>query len=452
MLSFLSGSFVTSTQRFLSFYIGKGDLRRLPSVFSDCVTIHVLIGLFLTGVLFLLTPFVFNGLISIPSERLAEARLVYWLVVAMLFFTFTSSPFRAAIISREDIVFISVLDVIDGVLKVLLALWLSVISFDKLVGYGYAMLFVQFFNFVALIVFSICRYAECKEVRIKRISRPFVKELLPFVGWTIYSQGCIIGRTQGFAVLLSRFVSIVANAAFGIALQLLSFVSFISSSVLNALQPQIVKAEGAGDRARLIKLSGMSSKCSFLLLAAVVLPVCYYISDLLSLWLVDVPEHTAFFCIMVFITALLDSLTIGLGLANQALGNIRNYSIIVNTTKLFTLVPVWITFVSGCPLVVSASIYCGFEFLSALLRLPCLKYTAGISIRSFIRTVFFSVSVPFAFYCIILYLLKCRLLCNMFIAIPVSLAIYLCSVYFFSLDKEEKKYVRDFVRRILIHR
>lgn len=452
MLSFLSSSMVVSTQRFLSFSIGKGNLCKLSSIFNDCVTIHVLIGAVLAAVLSCLTPFVFNEFIVVPPERFEIAKYVYWVVIVMLFVTLISSPFRAALISHEDIVFISILDILDGILKVLLALWLSTISYDKLLGYGFAMLFVQLFNFLALMLFALISYVECRGIKFKRISPSFMKELFPFVGWTVYSHACVIGRTQGIAVLLSRFVSIVANASFGIALQIYSVVSFISESVLNALRPQMVKAEGSGNRTRLIELSCLSSKCAFILLATIVIPVSFFIQELLAIWLEEVPEYASFFCVMVFIAALLDSSTVGLGIANQAMGNIRNYSIIVNTTKVLTLVPIYISFHFGLPLIYVAYFYCGFEFLGALIRLPILKSTAGISIRKFIENVFLSVSVPLAVYCFMLWLLKYVLSCNMFLAVPISLAIYLMSIYVFSFSNYEKIFVRDFIRRILVHK
>ena len=199
-------------------------------------------------------------------------------------------------------------------------------------------------------------------------------------------------------------------------------------------------------------MSCLSSKCAFILLAAIVIPVSFFIQELLALWLEDVPEYASFFCVMVFIAALFDSFTVGLGIANQAMGNIRNYSIIVNTTKVLTLVPIYISFHFGLPLIYVAYFYCGFEFLGALIRLPILKSTAGISIRKFIENVFLSVSVPLAVYCFMLWLLKYVLSCNMFLAVPISLAIYLMSIYVFSFSNYEKIFVRDFIRRILVHK
>lgn len=449
MLSFLSSSLVVSTQRFLSFDMGRGDYNSLPSIFNDCVTVHALIGLLLVLILAVLTPFVFNTLIVVPDDRLEAARCVYWLVIAMLFMTIVSSPFRAALISHEDIFFISAIDVLDGVLKVLLALWLSVISFDRLIGYGFAMLLVQAFNFSALTVLAIVRYDECKGLKIKRISPELMKKLLPFVGWTAFSHACIVGRTQGIAVILSRFVSLVANASFGIALQVSSFVSFMSQSVLNALRPQMVKAEGSGDRARLLSLSALSSKCAFLLLAAIVVPVCFFIPELLDIWLDEVPQYASFFCIMVLVAALLDSTTIGLGIANQAVGNIRNFSIIVNSIKLLTIVPVLVSFRKGAPVEYLAFIYCGFELLCALIRMPCLKVSAGLSIRKYLKDVYLQLVVPMAVYCVMLWVFRFVLPLNFFLAVPISLGLYLLTLFLFSLNSEEKSFVLEFLKRIV---
>ena len=45
MLSFLTNSLISSTQRFLSFNQGKGDLENMKSVFSNSLLLHIVLGL-----------------------------------------------------------------------------------------------------------------------------------------------------------------------------------------------------------------------------------------------------------------------------------------------------------------------------------------------------------------------------------------------------------------------
>ena len=47
MFAFLNGAMITSTQRYITFEIGRGDTERLKTVFSTCLQIHLLLSAFI---------------------------------------------------------------------------------------------------------------------------------------------------------------------------------------------------------------------------------------------------------------------------------------------------------------------------------------------------------------------------------------------------------------------
>ena len=449
MLSFVSNAMVVSTQRFLSFYQGKGDKVKLKSIFNDSVLLHVCLGLLIAAVLASVTPLLFGGFLEIPADRIDTAKSVYFIVIAILFVTFITAPFRATLISHEDIVFISIVDVLDGVLKVVLVLILATLAADKLIGYAWMMLAIQVFNLVALSIFGFAKYDECVRPRFRDISRTYLSELASFAGWTVYSTGCIIGRTQGVAVLLDKFVGVVANASFGIAQQVSGFVNFVSESLLNAMRPQIVKAEGEGDRRRLLSLSSQAGKFAFLLLSCVSLPVIFYMEPLLDFWLDEVPDGTAFFCRMVMIASLLDMTTIGLGTANQAIGRIRGYSLAVNTTKILTLPLVWLCLRAGAPMYWVALCYVGVEFLCAMIRLPFLKITAGLDVWQYVRNILLPLVVPVAVFVGLLFVSKSVLHMNFVVGSALCLLVYGVVVWSLALNTEERSAARSIAVNIV---
>ena len=183
------------------------------------------------------------------------------------------------------------------------------------------------------------------------------------MGWSVYSTGCIVGRTQGIAILLNRFFGTVVNAAYGIAWQVSGQLNFLSSSIQNATKPQLVRAEGANDRKKMFRLAEITSKFSFLLLAFISIPAIMEMDDLLSIWLKEVPENTVVFCQFIVLTNLADQLTIGLAYANEAIGKIRNYSLVVNSIKLLSLPAAFLFLHYGAEVI--AVMYCilGIELL-----------------------------------------------------------------------------------------
>lgn len=448
MLSFVSNALVVSTQRFLSFYQGKGDAGKLKNIFNDSEVLHLALGVLITVVLLAVTPLLFNGFLEIPAERLPTARSLYALVVAALFVTLVTAPFKALLISHEDIVFVSVIDVLDGVLKVVLVLGLAGLSVDKLLGYGWLLLFIQMFNFGAYAGVAFARFEECVVPRVSRVSKSSIKEMSSFAGWTVYSTGCVLGRTQGVAILLNKFFGLVANAGLGIAQQVSAFVSFVSDAVLVALRPQITKAEGAGNRDLMLKLSSEASKTAVVLLSALVIPVSIYMQPLLTFWLGDVPDNAAFFCRMVIFCSLADSITTGLNIANQAVGRIKEYSLVVNTTKFMTVPIMLVMLLCGTSLMGVAICYVGMELLCALIRLPFLKVTAGLKIKSYLTDILAPVLLPILLYAAILLLFKQVMDIGFIIAFVISGLLFAVLIYFLALDKEEKAFIRQLACRI----
>lgn len=395
MLGFLTNAMVVTTQRQLSYFHGKGEPENVRIMFSNSLLLHFVIGLIIVIALFLIEPFLFNGFLQIDPNRTDTAIHVYYVTTLTLFITFMTAPYRAMFIAREEIIYISIVDVIDGVLKLLFAIFLLTLDADRLIAYVWAIAGIMLFNYLALAAWAMKNFDECLIIpKRKHFSRTFLKDLTGFAGWTVYSLGCIIARTQGIAIILNRFFGTIINSSYGIAHQMFSAILFIAQAVTNAMSPQIVKAEGCNDRKRMLRLSEISSKYAFLLLALVVVPLVFEMPAVLETWLGDIPEDAVLICRFSLLTALCDQITSGLGTANQAIGRIRNYSICVNTVKVMTLPFFWLCLWLGYSLLLAMWIYMGFELLCAMIRLPFLKYTAGLSIRHFVLHVFARVIPP----------------------------------------------------------
>ena len=449
MLAFITGALIVTTQRQLSFYHGQGNIGEVRGMFSSSLLLHILIGAGIAIVLFAFTPFIFDGFLDIVPSRIPTAKGVYYLAVLSLVIAFFTAPFRALFIAREEIVYISAVDVVDGVLKLGFALCLPFITYDHLMAYAYAITAIMLFNFLALSLWAVTHFEESALLpKLGLIKKRYLKELTGFAVWTVYSTGCIIARTQGVAVILNRFFGTVVNSSYGIAQQVFHSVSFIAQAVTNAMSPQIVKAEGGGDRHQMLRLSELASKYAFLLLATVTIPLIFEMSPVLNLWLDDVPPNTAMLCRFSILAALCDQITIGLGTANQAIGRIRNYSIVVNTIKVFTLPAFWLCLFLGYGIGVAMWIYLCFEMLCAMVRLPFLKYTAGLSIRHFVKHVFGRVAIPF-----VAITLACAAMVT-YVQMPfrflltgvVSVLVAAVSIWFFALEDAEQQGVLRMIK------
>lgn len=455
MLSFITNALVTTTQRYLSFYHGKEDKEKIRLVFGNSVLLHVLIGSGALIILLSLAYPVVYSLLNIEPERQMAALYVYGAASVMLFITFLTAPFRSLFIARENIVYISIIDVLDGVLKLFIALFLAhIVSFDKLTIYSYLLVGISVFNLLAFSVYALRHFEECHIPSFKEWDSYFIRSLSSFTGWTIYSTGCIIVRTQGIAIIINRFLGSVINAAYGIALQVSGATYFLAQALTNAMNPQIMKAEGSGNRSYMLTLAERSCKYAYILLSMIAFPLIAEMPSILQFWLGNVPEQAVMFCQFVLLASVIDQLTIGLGTANQAIGNIRNYSIVVNSIKIVTLPCAWACLHYGLPVASVMYCYLGFETLCMLARLPFLKITAQLSIRHFVKTVFVPLVIPTSLLVLTCYAMTHYMDFNyrFILTIFTSAIIYIISIGLLGLSSDERMVFTNIVKQKILHK
>ena len=447
LLSFLTNSLVTSTQRYLSVSQGKRDTDEIKKVFNNSLIVHIALGLLVLVIFAACEPLLFNGFLNIPTERIGAARIVYRLVIGMVIVALLAAPFRAVLVSRENIVYISVIDVLDGIFKLVFVYLLTYCTFDNLIAYGCIMMGITVFNMLSFVIYGMVKYDECIFPKLELVDKNSIKGLLSFSGWTMYSSFCVIGRTQGVAIVLNKVMGTVVNAAYGIGGSLQGYISFVSSSFTTAISPQLMKARGAGDNKHMMYLAFFQCKMSYLLFALLAIPSLFEIDKLLSLWLGKVPENASFFGIMFLLNMLFDLLTSGLGTASSAIGRIRNFSIIVNSPKLLAVPLIWLVLKLGCPLFVVGFVFVSSEAASMILRMPMLKKLIDFSIKEFINYTVIRTLIP-----VVLSVAVCY-----FITISVSaswrfLLTYSCSgitllilSYLFSLTRAEQLKVNNII-------
>jgi O-antigen/teichoic acid export membrane protein len=448
MLSFATNTFLVTTQRFLSFYHGKNDKQMIKKIFANSVFIHLCISVIVVAVLLSVTSLVINHLLTIPEERIIAATRVYQTIVVIICFTIFTCPFKALFVARENIVYISIIDVIDGVLKVVIAILLSVILYDRLITYGLLLIGIAVFNFLAYSVYAFVKYEECHVPSLKSVEKKYVKQLLGFASWTLIHVGCVIGRTQGIAVVINNLFTATLNASYGISQQVLGALASLSSSITNAMSPQIIKAEGGNQRKKMLRLSGLVSKYGFIILSVAAIPIIYEYPFILKKWLGNVPDGAIMFCRFITISALVDQLTVGLGTANKAIGDIKVYSILFGILKILTIpLCLILLYCDYNPLMIMIS-FLSMEVISSFSRILFLKNTAKLSIKSYALHILYPALTPViaAVFCCFLinYFMdwNYRIILLLFVSTTV-----ICSISYMMLSSSEKVALQRIIKK-----
>lgn len=386
MLGFITNALVITTQRYVSYYHGKGDYEYVRKIFSNSLLLHILFGIAIAGILLFLKGWLFADVLNIVPERIDTAKSVYIITTLMLVITIFTAPFKALFIAHENIVFVSVVDICDAIIKLLIAIGLAYVSVDRLLVYAFLMAAIQLLNLLIFSIYARFKYEECHLLLHRRdIDCQAMSQLTGFAGWTTYGTGAVVARTHGITVIINHFCGTTANAAYGIAAQVNNAVIFVSSSIINAMNPQIMKAEGMGDRHKMLLLAGQESKYSVMLLSLVSIPIIMEMPAILNVWLPEVPPNTVMFGRFAIAICLVDQFTIGLNAANQAQGHIGSYTLIMYTPKLLNLPFAWLLLAEGFSLEAVMWSIIIVEFITAILRLPYLKQTAGLHFWQFTR-------------------------------------------------------------------
>jgi len=453
MLSFLNAAMTVSTQRYLSFYEGKKDLEKQKSIFSNSLLLHFVAGIFILLLMEIAGLFLFDGFLHIDSDRLYAARISYRMMEFAVFFPIISVPFTASLNAHEDMVLLSIVNIVDVLLRLVFVLLLFYIQQDdRLIFYSLSNALVSLVSFILYVVICRLRYKECTLKIHKYINREEINELKFFTGWNLFGSLCGIARNQGLSVALNIFCGLVLNATYAIANQLSGYFSFFSASVMQTMNPQIMKSEGNDDRKRMLRLSMTASKLAFFLFATIAIPSIFEIKGLLSWWLKEVPSHADIFCILVLIATMVNLLTVGLQSAIQATGNIKIYQLTVGSLLIMVLpiavLLLWLGFPPYSILIGSIVI----ELIACCFRLFFLKRMANLSLREYFSRVFQKEFIPLLIIISVCLLVTTGVSWNgrFIFTFFLSTAFFLPSVYFLGLCSDERIIVSGMLRKIIL--
>ncbi len=387
MFAFLNGAMITSTQRYITFELGKGYFQKLQKVFTTCVQIHFVISFIIIvlgetiGLWFLYEKMV------IPSDRFTAAMWVYQLSIMTMCVQVMSVPYNSDIVAHEQMGVFAAISVVEVVLKLLVVYMLVIGDFDKLVMYATLIASVQVF--VQFLYKGYCNrhYKETKII--KTFDHLLVKEMSKFMGWNIWGNLAATLFSTGLNLLLNTFFGPVVNAARAIAVQVETAIAQFSTNFLMAVNPQITKLYAQGNLQEMHQLLFRSSKFTFFLLYTISLPVMMETEIILTIWLKMVPDYTVVFLHLLLVIIIVDSVARPLMTAAASTGNVKIYQSLIGGI-LLSIVPIAyiVLKMGGSPqsVYIVHLIICILAFFT---RLLVIKPMIKLSIRKYINNVIF---------------------------------------------------------------
>ena len=336
MFGFINASMTTSTQRFLTYELGRNNVERLKLVFAGSLNIHIGIGLVIVLLAETIGLWLVNTQLVIPDNRMFAANIVYQVSVLSFFLGIVQTPYSAAIVAHEKMNIYAYFTFLDVIFKLLNAYLLVVIEADKLIVFSIILFFIA--NIDRLIYQIYCK-RNFVEARFKMFwNREMYTSLAGFAGWNIFGSVAWMIRGQGMSVLINMFFGPVVNAAEGVARQVHSAVMGFVTNFLMAVNPQVTKYYAQGNLKEMEELVLSASRLSCLLLLVLSLPIMLNVDYILNLWLEEVPCYAAIFVNLSFVDQMVNILLGQLFITSlMATGNIRKYQVWVSLVIMLVL-------------------------------------------------------------------------------------------------------------------
>lgn len=445
-LNFLQVALRNATFRYTTFEIGRENEERLNQVFSMAVNSHFLLGLLVVVLLEIAGVWFLNTRLNIPQERLIAANWVFQFSLVTVFITIVRTPYESLILSYERMDFYALLSIIEVFLKLGIVFLLNIILVDKLILYSCLIAVIAIvlslgYFIYCRIVFYNCRYHMYWDSGL-------LKEFSRYSGWSILVNGACMARSQCITIFFNIFLGVVANAALGIANQVIGALNMFVTNFTQAFNPQIVKSWATKEYRYFFKIIFLSSKISYFLLLIVCIPVVINIDFILGLWLGDYPVMTAVYIESILLYFLVDAMQSPLVNAVHATGNLKLHQISI-AGIVFLYIPIsYIMLCCGCAgdvvLIVNAII----NVVCAVVRIYIMKKLINLNLEDYLKGVIipilgvtiFSIPIPVVAYSLFAVSLK-----SFFITSVLSVLLTSICCFFIGLNHSERLTIKKYI-------
>jgi O-antigen/teichoic acid export membrane protein len=445
MLGFLNSSMAAATQRFMSFAQGAGDLEKVKRIFNMSSLLHWGIAVLVFILLESAGYFFFHGVLNIAPDRLEVAKLIFQFMVISTLFTVISIPYEAVITSHENMMVYAVLGVIEAVLKLGIAFYITYTGLDHLVMYGVLMAALSICILVIKRIFCHRVYEECQLQIRQYYDKPLLKEMGGFAGWEILASTTSMLSFYGQAIIVNIFFGTLVNSAQAIGSQISGQLGVFAVTVTNALNPLIFRSEGSGNRELMLNATYLGTRISFFLLTILYIPFIVDMPFILKTWLITVPSHSILFCRLILISNLIEQFYIVLNTSIASTGNIKEYKIISSIILSLPIFFSFVLFTLGFP---PQTIYCVFIISKVLLVLNAVYFSKlkfNLSIKYFLVNI---VSIGLLLFILSLFMtfLSVEIVENetikFFISFTVGPLTYLILTWFMGIDIFERVFIK----------
>lgn len=453
MMGILNNAMAVSTQRYLTFELGRGDAVRLKQLFCMCLAIFVMLAVVVVVLGETVGLWFLNSKMTIPADRMVAANWVYQFSILACVASLIVTPYNAVIIARERMNVYAYVGILEVVLKLAVVYLLLVIPVDRLTTYGLLILLSQIVIAVIYMLYCTRHFAEAR-YRVYWDGSLF-RELVSYSGWNLFGSAAGVVKGQGLNILLNMFFTPAVNAARGIAYQVNAAITQFFTNFYTAVRPQITKYYAQGDMEEMTKLIFRSSKMSFYLIMLISMPVIIEAPYIVSLWLGQLPEYVVPFTRLIIAISAIDAMASPLMTAAHATGHIRLYQSSVGTMVMLNIPVSYVFLRLGFPPLTVFYVSLAISVVCLFMRLWIVRRLMPFPVKEYVVRVFGTSLAVCTLATIAPVAVHIAVDGNIHTVLSVcALSLLSCavSIYYVGLDRHERKFVAGIVRKKILHK
>lgn len=365
-LTFLQNALGSATSRYITYDLGVGDQERLNKTFTMAIWAHFILAITLILILETAGLWFINHKLNVPTERMNAVNWCFQLSILSMALHLVSIPFISSITAHEHMNFYAIVSIFEALLKLGVAFILITVSADRLIFFSALTLVVTIIVRMMYALYCTFKLTDCRFIRCFDVNQ--LKKFASFSGWSL-----LVSSTDGISmqsrnIFFNWFTGVLANAAMGIANQVLNVLNGFVDSFTQAIKPQIIKSFAAGDRLYLMRLIFSSTKMNFFLFAIISLPVVLNLEFLLDIWLKEYPPLTIPFVRAIIVYMIFDVTQQPLWTTVYATGNIKIHEILMASIKAFNIPIAYFVLKAGYSPAIPLFIWAALNFVCAIVR------------------------------------------------------------------------------------
>ena len=246
------------------------------------------------------------------------------------------------------------------------------------------------------------------------------------------------------------FFGPVVNAARAISYQINGALLNFTNNFFMSVRPQLMKSYAKGDLGYMNMLLFNSTKYSVYLLYLLAIPIIFCIDQILGVWLKVVPDFTNIFSVLIICYSFICVAHAPLWDVALASGNIKRYQVVGSCIFLLVFPISYVFLKLGYPPTIVFYVMIGVRICFYISSVIIVQSIANYSLWDYFNKIFTPVVIvvvpSLVFHCILKSFLPSSLVW-MFVFIFLSLLLNAIIIFSIGLNKSERGYIINIVRK-----